>query len=104
MFLSWGVQTIGAAALQDAVPNQLRGLAVASMAFCNMAVGLTLGTTATALLSDHLFHSSAAIGKSLAIVIAPCAVCAAAFYFRAASNFRAAHLTSRLSSESPASL
>jgi len=89
MFLSWGGQTLGAAALQDAVPNQLRGLGTASMAFCNMAVGLSLGTTVTALLTDHVFHNPLALGKSLAIVVAPCAAGAAFLYYRAAIALRA---------------
>lgn len=88
MFLSWGGQTLGAGTLQDAVPNQLRGLGTASMAFCNMAFGLSIGTTATALLSDHLFHSPLALGKSLAILVAPCAAIAALLYFRAANVLR----------------
>lgn len=88
MFLSWGGQTLGAAMLQDAVPNQLRGLGTASMAFCNMAFGLSIGTTVTALLTDHVFHSPLALGKSLAIVVAPCAAISALLYFHAAYRMR----------------
>ena len=100
MFLSWGGQTLGAAALQDAVPNQLRGLGTASMAFCNMAFGLSIGTTVTALLSDHLFHSPQALGKSLAILVAPCAAISAVLYFRAA-NALAAPSTDNLKGVTP---
>ena len=91
MFFSWGGQTLGAAALQDGMPNELRGLATAAMAFCNMAVGLSLGTTVTALLTDHLFNNPLAVGKSLAILVAPCAACAALLYTRAAKALERAH-------------
>ncbi len=79
--MSWGAQSAGIAAMQEAIPNEVRGMSIACMAFFNMIFGLTFGTLITAALTEHVFHDPLALGRSLAIVVAPSALAAAALYF-----------------------
>jgi MFS family permease len=62
------------AALQMIFPNQVRGQVSAFYLFCLNLGGLTLGPLMLGVLNDYVFHSEAAIGKSIAITIAGGAV------------------------------
>jgi len=62
------------AALQMIFPNQVRGQVSAFYLFCLNLGGLSIGPLMPGLLDDHVFHSEAAIGTSLAITIAAGAV------------------------------
>jgi len=62
--------TIGITAMQEAVPNAVRGVSIAAISFGNMFVGLGLGTLLTALLTDVVFVDSLAVAKSISIVAA----------------------------------
>jgi len=68
LFASTGVGTMGIATVQQAVPDETRGVMTATNAFTNMTIGLGLGTMTTALLTEHLFRDPLAVGKSLMIV------------------------------------
>jgi len=57
------------AALQMIFPNQVRGQVSAFYLFCLNLGGLSLGPLMPGVLNDYVFHSEAAIGKSLAITI-----------------------------------
>jgi MFS family permease len=57
------------AALQMIFPNQVRGQVSAFYLFCLNLGGLSIGPLMPGLLDDHVFHSEAAIGTSLAITI-----------------------------------
>lgn len=70
LFASTGVGTMGIATVQQSVPDETRGIMTATNAFTNMTIGLGLGTMATALLTEHVFHDPLAVGKSLTIVTA----------------------------------
>jgi MFS family permease len=59
---------IGITTLQEAVPNAVRGVAVASISFGNMLVGLGGGALVTAALTDRLFGDPLAVGKSIGLV------------------------------------
>jgi MFS family permease len=81
-------ETIGITAIQDIVPNEMRGLGVALVSFCNMLLGLGLGTTATALCTDYLYRSPEAVGWSISTVAIPAGVLSALLFWRAASIAR----------------
>jgi MFS family permease len=61
----WGA---AAAALQQAVPDRMRGQASAIYLFVLNLIGLGVGPTAVALLTDYVFHNDHAVGYSLLIV------------------------------------
>jgi len=62
------------AALQMIFPNQVRGQVSAFYLFCLNLGGLSLGPLMPGVLNDYVFHSEAAIGKSIAITIGAGAV------------------------------
>lgn len=70
-----------AAALQELVPGELRGQMSAFYLFVVNLIGIGLGSTAVALLSDHLFTQADGIRYSLA-VISPAALAVAAICYR----------------------
>lgn len=59
----------GPATLQEITPNRLRGLQHAVAVLTANLIGLGLGPTAVALLTDHWFHDPARLGMAMAIVI-----------------------------------
>lgn len=77
-----GLLTFGSAAglssapatIQDAVPNQLRGQASALHFIFAGLLGLSLGPTMVALVTDYVFKDEHALGNSLVVVILPVAV------------------------------
>lgn len=70
------VTATGSAALMMITPNQLRGQITAVYYFVINALGLTLGPTAVALVTDYGFGSAGALRYSLAIVSAAASVMA----------------------------
>jgi len=62
------VTATGAAALMMVTPNQMRGQATAAYFFVINALGLTLGPTAVALVTDYAFADPAALRYSLAVI------------------------------------
>ncbi len=66
--------TAGVAALQDIVPGDLRGIGMSLVAFCNTLLGLGMGPTAVALVTERGFGSPLAVGYAVACVVAPAAV------------------------------
>lgn len=69
-------------AIQDVVPNHMRGLAIAFASFGNMMFGLGGGTTLTAWINDHLFHDPSAIGTSMTLVALPAGLLAMVMFWR----------------------
>ncbi|HMO44440.1 MAG TPA: MFS transporter [Rubrivivax sp.] len=61
----------GGTALQDIVPDWLRGQAIAGYLLILNLLGLGTGPTVVALVTDKVFHSDAALGKSIAAVGVP---------------------------------
>jgi MFS family permease len=57
------------AAIQEIVPNEMRGQATAIFLFASNLIGLGLGPTAVALLTDFLFHNDNMINYSMLLVI-----------------------------------
>jgi MFS family permease len=58
--------------VNDIVPNRLRGQAVALASMVMTLVGATLGPTAVALVTDHVFKDPGMVGYSMLIVALPC--------------------------------
>ncbi|MBI3448926.1 MAG: MFS transporter [Acidobacteria bacterium] len=68
MFFGSVVWGVAPAAIQEMMPNSMRGQASAVYLFAVNAIGLGLGPTAVALLTDRVFGDERAVGWSLAIV------------------------------------
>jgi MFS family permease len=66
-----------AAALQMVTPPRMRGIAASIYMFTVSLVGVAIPPTMIALLTDHVFHDSGAVGQSLAIVCVGASICAA---------------------------
>lgn len=60
---------VGASAIQDLVPNRMRGQASAVYLFIVNLIGLGVGPTAVALGTDRLFGDDLKVGLSLALVM-----------------------------------
>ena len=64
-------------ALQTVTPNEMRGLIAGLYVVTVNVIGLALGPTVVALLTDHLFGDPGAVGKSLSLLslgVAPIAI------------------------------
>lgn len=61
----------GIAALQHAMPNEMRGIAMSLVAFCNTLLGLGLGPTVVASVTEFGFQRPEAVGMAIAIVVVP---------------------------------
>jgi len=57
-----------ATGLQNASPNELRGLMAGCYVLTTNLIGLALGPFSVALVSDYIFGDAQAVGKSLALV------------------------------------
>ena len=64
----------GIAALQHAMPNEMRGIAMSLVAFCNTLLGLGLGPTIVASVTEFGFKRPDAVGLAIAIVVVPASV------------------------------
>ena len=92
--LPWGV---AAAALADTVPDRLRGQVSAIYLFAINAIGLGLGPTAIALMTDRVFGRESALNLSLAWVVPIVEVAAALVLFSGLSAYRESVARSRAS-------
>jgi len=68
-------------AIQDVVPNHMRGIAIALASFGNMMFGLGGGTTLTAWINDHVFRDPLAIGMSMTLVALPACLLAMVLFW-----------------------
>ena len=83
----WGIMsaaagTIGITALQDIVPNHMRGIAIALASFGNIMLGVGFGTTLTPWINDHIFMNSQQVGSSMALVAIPVSLLATILFWR----------------------
>jgi hypothetical protein len=88
--MSSAAAAVAITAIQDVVPNHMRGLAIALAAFGNMMLGLGGGTTLTAWVNDHAFHNPLAIGTSMTLVSLPAGLLAVILFWRGWHVTRAA--------------
>lgn len=73
-----GTTSTAGAALTDLVPNELRGQLSAVFLMVTGLVGIGIGPTAVALVTDFVFHSAIDVRYSMSIVAGPSLVLAAA--------------------------
>lgn len=78
--------TVGITVLQDVVPNQMRGVGTALVSFCNVIMGLAVGTALTALLTDYLFRDPLKVGWSMSVVALSSGIAALLLLRRARSS------------------
>lgn len=71
IFLSSALGTIAIATILDLLPQDSRGFGTSTIAFNNIIVGLGLGPTLVALVTDKVFHDSQAVGYAMSCIIAP---------------------------------
>lgn len=76
------------AAIQQMMPNAMRGQAAALYLFIVNLIGLGLGPTAVALFTDYVFKGDEFVGYSLAVVGAAGAALATLFFLLALAPFR----------------
>jgi len=70
MALSFGLYAMVPPILQLITPNQMRAQVAAVFSLFNNVLGLMVGATAVALLTDYVFHDPARLHQSLAIIAA----------------------------------
>ncbi|MBS0418753.1 MAG: MFS transporter [Proteobacteria bacterium] len=80
--------TAGVTAMQNAVPSDMRGLSVAMQAFLYMIVGLGLGPTSMALVTDYVFHDSKAVGMAIFVVATPVTVATIVLIWLSLGHYR----------------
>lgn len=76
------------AALQRVTPNEIRGLIAGMFVVAVSVVGLTLGPTSVALLTDEVFGDPLAVGKSLAVVATICGPVSIALFAAGLAEYR----------------
>ncbi|WP_323989439.1 MFS transporter [Nguyenibacter sp. L1] len=79
LFMLWIVMSnaagaIGITAVQELAPDAARGVALALISVFNMSVGLSFGTTATAMLADHVYLGPSGLAASITTVALPAAL------------------------------
>ncbi len=79
---------VAPAAIQEIMPNRMRGQASALYLFVVNLVGLGLGPTAVALVTDYVFHDDRAVGLSLLIVTAVAQLIAAVLLWLGLKPYR----------------
>ncbi len=70
----------GIAAIQSLVPAEYRGVGMALVAFCNTLLGLGFGPTLVALVTEHVYRDSAAVGYAISLVVVPAGVVAVVLF------------------------
>lgn len=71
------------AAVQDIVPSEYRGVGIAVVAFCNTLLGLGLGPTLVALITDYLFRDPQFVAQAITTTALPAGTAAAILLFYA---------------------
>lgn len=87
----------GIAALQQVMPNEMRGIAMSLIAFCNTLLGLGCGPTLVATVTEFGIGRPEAVGLAIAIVVAPAAIMSLALFFVAKKNLSRRHLQEAIS-------
>ncbi len=76
--------------VQELLPNRMRGLGTAILLFMQNLIGLGLGPTLVALLTDYVFENEMALGHSLALCSVVVLIVAFLCFYRALSLMRKA--------------
>jgi MFS family permease len=79
-------------AIQELVPNQLRGQAIALYSLTVNLIGLGLGPAAVAAATDHIFHNDAQLARSLILTCLPALVLSGALTLFGLAPYRRTRL------------
>lgn len=90
IFISSAMGTVAVATILDILPQENRGFGTSTLAFNNIIVGLGLGPTLVALVTDRVFHDSLAVGYAMSSIIAPSVLMA--ILLNTVAMFRAGHV------------
>lgn len=88
MFFASFPMPASTAAMQILAPNQVRAQVSAVFLLISNLLGLGLGTTLVALLTDRVFMSPTAVGNSMAVVIAGASLLALLLLYKGCACFR----------------
>ncbi|HEV2444094.1 MAG TPA: MFS transporter [Steroidobacteraceae bacterium] len=80
VFLSSAMGTTAIATILDILPQESRGFGTSTISFNNIIVGLGLGPTLVALVTDKVFHDSQSVGYAMSCIIAPSVLMAILLY------------------------
>jgi len=83
ILISSCVGTIGIATILDLLPDDSRGLATSTIAFGNTIVGLTIGPTVVAVVTDYFYRAPEAVGLALTSVMVPVVLTMCLLFFSA---------------------
>jgi MFS family permease len=89
-FIGQGTNSVALASLQDITPSRLRGQMTALMLMSVITVGMGLGSTVIAAMTQFVFHDDGALRYSLAILPAVVGPLVALMFFLARKPYRAA--------------
>jgi MFS family permease len=92
MLVSAIAGTVAITAIQELLPDDARGVATATISFCNTLVGLGLGPVLVAVATQYYFGAPTAVGKAITLIVLPAASFAVLFFYiaaRRAQNVRA---------------
>lgn len=81
--------------IQDVVPNGMRGQAIAAYLLVAGLLGIGLGPTSVALVTDRLFHDESLLHYSLTVIALPCSLLGAWLSISGQKSY--AHLAQELS-------
>jgi MFS family permease len=93
IFMCWLVMSnaagaVGITAVQELAPPLARGVGLALISFFNIGVGLGIGTTMTAVLTDSVFPGPGGVGYSMTAMALPAAVLGALAFLAAGRGAR----------------
>lgn len=80
VLLSSAMGTIAIVTMLDILPQDSRGFVTSTIAFNNILLGFSFGPTLVALVTDHVFHDSRAVGYAMSCIIAPSVLMAILLY------------------------
>lgn len=82
-------QAMSASAIQIVTPNRMRGVATSLYIFTINVIGLGIGPTAVAMISDNVLRDPVRVGEALAIVCIGASMLTMVLTWRALKGFRA---------------
>ena len=90
LLVSAAAGTVAITAIQELLPDDARGVATATISFCNTLVGLGTGPVLVALATQYYFATPTAVGKAITLVVLPTASFAVLFFYIAARRAQTA--------------
>ena len=75
--------TVAISVVLEALPNEMRGIGTALVAFCNTIIGLGLGPLFVAVATDDVLRDRNAVGLAMTMVALPAATLALSLFYRA---------------------